>query len=61
MVQPASDLVFRLDAIGGVSGEYFVFPAVDAAKCKDVPLRLSALHRKTPVGAGTDAFDCTIR
>ena len=52
LVQPASDLVFALDAVGGVSGENFVFPAVGTAKCKDVPLRLSGLHRKTPDGGG---------
>src|SRR6516225_4337030 len=47
-VQPGTDLVFSLDPFGGVFGEYFVFPAVDAAKSKDVPLGLSGIHRKTP-------------
>ena len=61
LAQPATDLVFRLDLFGGVFGEYFEFPAVDTAKSKDVPLGLSGIHRKTPVGAGTGAFDCTIR
>ena len=57
LVQPATDLVFRLDLVGRVFGEYFEFPAVDAAKSKDVPLGLSGIHRKTPDGAGTGAFD----
>ena len=61
LVQPATDLIFRLDPVGGVFGKYFVFPAVDTAKGKDVPLGLSGLHRKTPDSAGTGAFDCTIR
>ena len=50
LVQPATDLDFRLDPFGGVFGEYFEFPAVDTAKSKDVPLGLSGLYRKTPDG-----------
>ena len=60
-VYPSTNLLFKLDALGGILGEYFVFAAVDTTKSEDVPLRLSGLHRKTPVGAGTGAFDCTIR
>jgi hypothetical protein len=56
LVQPATDLVFRLDASGGVFGEYFEFPAVDTAKSKDVPLGLSGIHRKTPLLRGTSRF-----
>ena len=52
LVQPATDLVFRLDPFGGVVGEYFVSRAVDTAKSKDVPSGLSGLHRKTPDGGG---------
>ena len=52
LVQPATDLVFKDNSFGRVLGEYFVLLAVDAAKCKDVPLRLSGLHRKTPDGGG---------
>src|SRR6516165_11814195 len=57
LVDPSTNPLFSLDALARILGEYFVFPAVDTAKCKDVPLRLSGLHRKTPVGAGTGAFD----
>ena len=54
LVKPATNLVFKDNSFGRVVGGYFEFPAVDTAKCKDVPLRLSGLHRKTPVGAGTE-------
>jgi len=57
LVDPTADLLLRLHAVARILGKYFVFPAVDAAKCKDVPLRLSGLHRKAPVGVGTGAFD----
>jgi len=61
LVDPSANPLLRLHAVAGILGEYSVFPAVDATKCKDVPLRLSCLHRKTPVGVGPGAFDCTIR
>jgi hypothetical protein len=61
LVDPSANPLLRLHAVAGILGEYSVFPAVDAAKCKDIPLRLSCLHRKTPVGVGPGAFDRTIR
>jgi hypothetical protein len=56
-VYPSTNLPFKLDALGGIVGEYFMFPAVDTTKSKDVPLGLSGIHRKTPYGVGTGAFD----
>jgi len=56
LIYAVTDSVFRLDALGGILGEYFEFPAVDTTKSKDVPLGLSGAHRKTPYGAGTGLF-----
>ena len=53
---PVADSVFMNDVFGAVVGEYFVFPAVDTPKSKDVPPGLSGIHRKTPYGAGTGRF-----
>jgi hypothetical protein len=44
LVYPSTNLLFKLDALGGILGEYFVFAAVDTTKSKDVPLGLSGLH-----------------
>ena len=56
LVQAPTDLVFKDNSFGRVVGEYFVFPAVDTPKSKDVPPGLSGIHRKTPYGAGTGRF-----
>ena len=60
VVDPSANPRLRLQAAARILREYSVFPAVDAAKCKEIPLRLSCLHRKTPV-EGPGVFDCTIR
>jgi hypothetical protein len=56
LVYPVADSVFMNDVFGAIVGEHLVFPAVDTAKSKDVPLGLPGIHRKTPYGAGTGRF-----
>src|SRR6516162_6576438 len=60
-IQPATDLIFKLDPFGGIFSKDFEFPADDTTKSKDVPLRLSDLHRKTPYGAHRPPLIRTIR
>jgi hypothetical protein len=49
-------LVFRLDVFGRVGSKYFVIPAIDTAKSKDVALGISGIHGKTPESGRTYSY-----